>query len=69
MHVLVMYWFVFGIDLDRIDCYLESMILTDMHMSMDPNSICSHHSNSVFYSPHISDITQPIRDDLMAIMA
>ena len=28
---------------------LGSIILTDMHMSMDANSTCIYHSNSVFY--------------------
>ena len=57
-----MYVFV-CIDFNYIDSFLESVILTDMHMSMDSNSICCHHSNSVFYFPHI---TQPIQDDRMA---
>ena len=36
---------------------------TDMHKSMESNSICSHHSKRVFYFPRI---TRPIQDDLMA---
>ena len=51
------------IDFDDMVYFSESNILTDVHMSMDSNSIRSHHSNRVFYFPRI---TQPIRDDLMA---
>ena len=51
-----MYVFV-CIDFNYIDSFL------DMQMSMDSNSICCYHSNSVFYFPHI---TQPIQDDRMA---
>ena len=47
-----------------VSIYLvEIDYLTDRTLSMDSNSIFSHHSNSVFYFPQI---TQPIRDDLTA---
>ena len=57
-----MYVFV-CIDFEDMDYFLESPSPRDMHKTMDSNSICSHHSNRVFYFPHI---TQPIGDDLMA---
>jgi hypothetical protein len=62
LNVCIVYVLV-CIDFDHMDYFVESNILTDMHMSMDSNSLCSHHSNSTFYFPHI---TRLIRDDLMA---
>ena len=62
LNVCITYVFV-CIDINYRNCFLESIILTDMHMSMNSNNLCSHHSNSAFYFLHI---TQPIRDDLMA---
>ena len=53
LNVCIMYVFV-CIDFDDMDYFLESNILTDVHMSMDSNSSCSHHSNRVFYFSHIT---------------
>ena len=51
MYVFVMYLCVLVcIDFDDMNYFLESIsILTDIHMSMDANSICRHHRNSVLY--------------------
>ena len=49
MYVLYMYVCVsVCIDFDDVDYFFESNILTDVYMSMDLDSICSHHSNSLF---------------------
>jgi hypothetical protein len=40
-----MYWWLL---IAVMNCFLESIFLTDMPVAMDSHTICSHHSNSVF---------------------